>query len=57
MYAKSLQSCPTLCDPIWQPIRLLRPWDSPGKSTGVGIHKVLILCVLGDTITMCVKFN
>ena len=25
------QSCPTLCDPI----RLLRPWDSPGKNTGV----------------------
>ena len=35
--AKSLQSCPTLCDPIdWQPIRLHRPWDSPGKNTGVG---------------------
>ena len=84
-YAKSLQSCPTLCDPIdssppgspvpgilqartlewvaisfsnawkWsrsvmsdsqrphglQPTRLLRPWDFPGKSTGVGnpIHR------------------
>ena len=84
--AKSLQSCPTLCDPIdgshqaplslgfsrqehcsglpfpspmhesekwkWsrsvvsdpqrlhglQPSRLLRPWDFPGKSTGVGCH-------------------
>ena len=84
--AKSLQSCPTLCDPIdggppgspvpgvlqartlewvaisfsnawkwkvkvkslsrvWlyrphalQPTRLLRSWDSPGKSTGVGCH-------------------
>ena len=84
--AKSLQSCPTLCDPTdsspsgstipailrqehrsgllfpspmhgsenWkgsrsvmsnpqrphglQPIRLLRPWDLPGKSTGVGCH-------------------
>ena len=78
--AKSLQSCPTLCNPIdgslpgsaipgilqartlewvdisfsnagkWgrsvvsdssrphglQPTRLLRPWDCPGKSTGVG---------------------
>ena len=22
----------------WQPTRLLRPWDSPGKSTGVGCH-------------------
>ena len=85
--AKSLQSCPTLCDPIdgsppgfpipgilqarsrlpfpspmhesekWkgsrsvmsdssqphglQPTTLLRPWDSPGKSTGVGCHRLL----------------
>ena len=34
--AKSLQSCPTLCDPIdSKPTRLRRPWDSPGKNTGV----------------------
>ena len=87
--AKSLQSCPTLCDPIggsppdspvpgilqarilewvaiyfcntrkenWKwihsvisnykrpqglhPTRLLRPWDFPGKSTGVGCHFLL----------------
>ena len=87
--AKSLQSCPTLCDPMdsslpgssihgifwatvleWgaiafshplhaaacqvasvlsdsvrphglQPTRLLRPWDSPGKNTGVGCHFLL----------------
>ena len=85
--AKSLQSCPTLCDPIdgsppgssvpgilqartlewvaisfssagkWkgsrsvvsnssrahgqQPTRLLRPWDLPGKSAGVGCHCLL----------------
>ena len=83
--AKSLQSCPTLCNPVdgsptgspvpgilqartlewvaisfsnawkWscsvvfdssrphglQPTRLLRPWDSPGKSTGVGCHRLL----------------
>ena len=41
--AKSLQLCPTLCDPIdvWQPTRLPRPWDSPGKSTGVGCHFLL----------------
>ena len=40
--AKQLQSCPTLCDPIrWQPTRLPRPWDSPGKNTGVGCHFVL----------------
>ena len=34
--AKSLQSCPTLRPHGWQPARLLRPWDSPGKNTGVG---------------------
>ena len=35
--AKSLQSCLTLCKPHrWQPTRLPRPWDSPGKNTGVG---------------------
>ena len=85
--AKSLQSCPTLCDPVdgsppgspvpgilqaralgwvaisfsnawmwkWscsvmsdsvspqrrQPTRLPRPWDSPGKNTGVGCHFLL----------------
>ena len=35
--AMSLQSCPTLCDPI-DPTRLRPPWDSPGKNTGVGCH-------------------
>ena len=40
--AKSLQSCPTLCDPIdSSPPRLLCPWDSPGKNTGVGCHFLL----------------
>ena len=34
--AKSLQSFPTLCDPIDG--SLPRPWDSPGKNTGVGCH-------------------
>ena len=91
--AKSLQSCPTLCDPIdgsppgfpvpgilqartleWVAIsfssawkwnvkvkslsrvwlfatpwtaatRLLRPWDSPGESTGVGCYCLLYLCL------------
>ena len=43
--AKSLQSCPTLCDPIdGKPTRLPRPWDSPGKNTGVGCH-FLLQCV------------
>ena len=35
--AKSLQSCPTLCNPIDIP----RPWDSPGKNTRVGCHFLL----------------
>ena len=35
----SLQSCPTLCNPIDG--RLPRPWDSPGKNTGVGCHFLL----------------
>ena len=40
--AKSLQSCLTLCEPHrWQPTRLRRPWDSPGKNTGVGCHFLL----------------
>ena len=43
--AKSLQSCPTLCDPIdGQPTRLRRPWNSRGKNTGVGCH-FLLQCV------------
>ena len=25
----------------WQPIGLARPWDSPGKNTGVGCHFLL----------------
>ena len=36
--AKSLQSCPTLCNPRQQPTRLPCPWDPPGKNTGVGCH-------------------
>ena len=39
--AKSLQSCPTLCDPRRQPTRLPRPWDPPGKNTGVDRHFLL----------------
>ena len=38
---KSLQSCPTLRPQRWQPTRLPRPWDSPGKNTGVGCHFLL----------------
>ena len=35
------QSCPTLCDPMDWPARLLCPRDSPGKNTGVGCHSLL----------------
>ena len=38
---KSLQSCPTLRPHRRQPTRLPRPWDSPGKNTGVGCHFLL----------------
>ena len=34
--AKSIQSCPTLCNRC--------PWDSPSKNTGVGCH-FLLQCV------------
>ena len=34
------QSCPTLRDPMYC-TRLLRPWDFPGKSAGVGCHCLL----------------
>ena len=40
--AKSLQSCPTLCDPIdSSPTKFRCPPDSPGKNTGVGCHFLL----------------
>ena len=98
--AKSLQSCPTLCDPIdssppgspvpgilqartlewvafpspmhesekWKwscsvvsnslrphrlkPTRLLRPWDFPGKSTGVGCHCLLRVKTLSPVLSV-----
>ena len=40
---ESAKSCPTLVIP-WtcqESARLLRPWDSPGKNTGVGCHSLL----------------
>ena len=39
--AESLQSCPTLRPQRQQPTRLPRPWDSPGKNTGVDCHFLL----------------
>ena len=34
------QSCLTFWDPV-EPPRLLCPWDSPGKNTGVDCHALL----------------
>ena len=39
--AKLLQSCLTVWPHRRQPTRLPRPWDSPGKNTGVGCHFLL----------------
>ena len=32
----------------WQPTSLTRPWDSPGKNTGVGCH-FLLQCMKGKS--------
>ena len=39
--AQSLQSCPTLQSYKLLPARLLCPWDSPGKNTGMACHFLL----------------
>ena len=43
MCAKSLQLCLTLFATLWttQTARLLCPWGSPGKNTGVSCHTLL----------------
>ena len=41
MRATSLPSCLTLQPHGLQPARLLCPWDSPGKNTGVGCQALL----------------
>ena len=45
--AKSHQSYPTVRPHRRQPNRLLCPWDSPGKNTGVGCHCLLRLRSVG----------
>ena len=39
--AKSLQSCPTLCNPIDGSHQAPPSWDFPGKNTGVGCYFLL----------------
>ena len=36
-----IQLCWTLSDPKDCTARLLCPWNSPGKNTGVGLHSLL----------------
>ena len=44
--AKSLQLCPTLCDPVnCAPTRLLCPRGCPGKTSGVSCHALLQVTV------------
>ena len=44
----------TLCDPHGlQPARLLCPWGSPGKNTGVGCHLLLQGIVLTQGSDLC----
>ena len=55
--AKSLQSRPTLRPHRRQPTRIPRPWDSPGKNTGVGCH-FLLQCMKGKVkvkLLSCVR--
>ena len=46
-------SCSVVSDSLrphgLQPTRLLHPWDSPGKSTGMGYHCLLLLRVENPT--------
>ena len=50
---KWLQSCPTLRSHRWQPTRLPRLWDFPGKNAGVGCH-FLLQCMKVKSVT-CVR--
>ena len=51
------QSCLTQRPHGLQPTRLLRPWDFPGKSTGVGFHCLLrwliYLCLIWHNSVFC----
>ena len=53
MHESEKWSCSVVSDSSWphglQPTRLLRPWDFPGKSTGVGCHCLLWSHILEHT--------
>ena len=47
-------SCVLLCDPMdYSPARLLCPWDSLGKNTGVGSHSLLQEIFLNQGSNLC----
>jgi len=42
VHDKLLQLCLTVCDPIGcSQLGTHRPWDSPGKNSGMGFHAIL----------------
>ena len=43
----------TLCDPMDRGARLLCPWDSLGKNTGVGCHALLQGIFLTQGLNLC----
>ena len=51
--AKSLQSCPTLCDPMDHSLSASSVHgDSPGKNTGVGCHALLLEIFLAQGLNL-----
>ena len=54
VHAKLLQSCPTLCDAMdYSPPRLVCPWVSPGKNTGVDCLALLQRIFLTQKLNLC----
>ena len=53
--AKSLRSCLTLCDIIDGIPPGSRPWDSPGKNTGVGCHFLLQCMKVKGKLLSCAR--
>ena len=53
-------SCSVVSDSVQphglQPTRLLRPWDFPGKSAGVGCHCLLYYLSFSDFFFACLLF-
>ena len=50
------QSCLTLCNPMAPLTRLLCPWDSPGKNTGMGCHFILHGIFPTQGLNLCLLF-